>query len=208
MQGFLCYCIFARVFGPDLLKVLARWHKPFCALLVHLGLHINFPSLYFVSLSTCTFRTMLGCNRHVSIFAFWQMSWDTADSLLQRQPVTVCQIMSFLGKVTFCDNGHAQHNWLYHVIQSDMLNVFPFSSFISFTSLLILFQQTYLPFFSVKAICHEEDWFQIGTFFLTYWSMSVLLHLRKFPISGSLGVECFQPSFRWDMCVLLQHWFV
>ena len=46
-----------------------------------------------------------------------------AVSLLQNQHVTVCRVMSFLGKVNFCTNGHSQLWQLHHVIQSDMLTV-------------------------------------------------------------------------------------
>ena len=45
-------------------------------------------------------------------------------SLLQTQPVTVCQVMYFLGKTTFCANGHSYLWGLCHVIQSDMLTVY------------------------------------------------------------------------------------
>ena len=40
--------------------------------------------------------------------------------LLQRQPVTFHQVMSFWSKTTFCANGHAQLCQLCH---SDVLNV-------------------------------------------------------------------------------------
>ena len=46
-----------------------------------------------------------------------------AHPLLQMQPVTVHQVISSLGKTTFCANGHAQLCQLCHVIQSDMLDV-------------------------------------------------------------------------------------
>ena len=44
-------------------------------------------------------------------------------SLLQTQPVTVCQVMSFLGKANFCANGHSQLWRLSCVTQSDMLTL-------------------------------------------------------------------------------------
>ena len=50
--------------------------------------------------------------------------WQLATSLLQTQSVTVHQIMSFLGKTSFCASGNAQLHHLCHVIQSDMLNVY------------------------------------------------------------------------------------
>ena len=43
-----------------------------------------------------------------------------ANALLQRQPITVQQVMAFL--TTSCASGHAQHCWLCHDIQSDILN--------------------------------------------------------------------------------------
>ena len=45
-------------------------------------------------------------------------------SLLQSQHVTVCRVLSFLGKANFCTNGHCQLWHLCHVIQSDMLHVY------------------------------------------------------------------------------------
>ena len=45
-------------------------------------------------------------------------------SLLQTQLVTVHWVMSFLGKASFCANGHSQLQRLCHVIQSDMLTVY------------------------------------------------------------------------------------
>ena len=45
--------------------------------------------------------------------------------LLHTQPITVCQIMSFLGKANFCANWHFQLQRFCHVIQSDMLTVYP-----------------------------------------------------------------------------------
>ena len=45
-------------------------------------------------------------------------------SLLHTPHVTVCKVMSFLGKANFCTNGHSQLWRLCHVIQSDMLSVY------------------------------------------------------------------------------------
>ena len=98
-----------------------------CSLLVHLGLHINF------SKSDCHFT---------QTFCFLGLCWDTvhmsvllppdkladiqqlALSLLYAQPVTVCQVMSFLGMANFCANGHSQLWRLCCVIQSDMLTLY------------------------------------------------------------------------------------
>ena len=53
-----------------------------------------------------------------------------AHSLLHRQPVTVCQIMSFLGMPKFCTDGHSQLSQLCCAIQSVMLNVYHFPAFV------------------------------------------------------------------------------
>ena len=73
-------------------------------------------------------------------FCFLGLCWDTvcmsvslppdklADiqqltlSLLQNQHITVCHVMSFLGKANFCTNVHSQLWRLCQVIQSDMLS--------------------------------------------------------------------------------------
>ena len=44
--------------------------------------------------------------------------------LLHTPHVTVCKVMSFLGKTNFCTNGHSQLQHLCRVIQSDMLSVY------------------------------------------------------------------------------------
>ena len=45
-------------------------------------------------------------------------------SLLQTQHVTVCWVMSILGKANFCTNCHSKLWCLCHVIQRDMLHVY------------------------------------------------------------------------------------
>ena len=75
-------------------------------------------------------------------FTFLGLCWDTvcmsvslppdkladiqqlAFSLLQTTHLTVCRVMSFLGKANFCTNGHSQLCHLCHVIQHDMLHVY------------------------------------------------------------------------------------
>ena len=57
-----------------------------------------------------------------------------AHALLQRQPVTIHQVMSFVGRTTFCANGPVQICQLCCVMQSEMLNVYhsPTHLFLSF----------------------------------------------------------------------------
>ena len=75
-------------------------------------------------------------------FTFLGLCWDTVSmsvsllpdkladiqqlalSLLCTPHVTVHKVMSFLGKVNFCTNGHSQLQCLCCVIQSDMLSVY------------------------------------------------------------------------------------
>ena len=45
-------------------------------------------------------------------------------SLLWTPHVTVCRVMSFLGKANLCTNGHSQLCCLCHFIQYDMLSVY------------------------------------------------------------------------------------
>ena len=101
-----------------------RAQTSFCSLLV--CLELKFPSLNPVS------------NRNFLIGLCWHTldmsislpsdklteTNQLAHTLLQRQPITVHQVMSFLGKSTLCANGHAQHCQLCCVIQSAMLNVY------------------------------------------------------------------------------------
>ena len=94
-----------------------------CSLLVNLGLHINF------------FKSDLHLTQ---TFCFLGLCWDTvhmsvslppdkladiqqlALSLLHTHHVTVCRVMSVLGKANFCSNGHSQLWHLCCVIQSEM----------------------------------------------------------------------------------------
>ena len=115
-----------------LVLVCSKWagkkaHLFLCSLLVCLGLHINFSKS-----DLCLSQS----------FTFWALCWDTvhmsvslppdkladiqqlALSLLQTPHVTVCKVISFLGKANFCTNGHSQLQCLCHVIQSDMLSVY------------------------------------------------------------------------------------
>ena len=132
---FLCHCKAWHIviYLDDILVLVCskqagkRAHLFLCCLLVHLGLHINFSK----------------SDLHLSqSFTFLGLCWDTvcmlvsvppdkladiqqlALSLLRTPHVTVCKVMSFLGKANFCTNGHSQLQHLCHVIQSDMLSVY------------------------------------------------------------------------------------
>ena len=98
-----------------------------CSLLVHLGLYINFS------------KSDLCLNQ---IFCFLGLCLDTVNmlvslppdkltdmqqlalSLLQTHPVTVCWVMTFLGKANFCAICHPHLQRKCHVILSDMLTVY------------------------------------------------------------------------------------
>ena len=66
-------------------------------------------------------------------------------SMLWTLHVTVCKVMSFLGKANFCTNGHSQLHRLCCVIQSDMLSVYH-SSMQLFSCVL----------FSLSSLCQLE----------------------------------------------------
>ena len=164
---FLCHCkgFHIVIYLDDILVLVhskqagKRAHSFLCSLLVHLGLHINF------------FKSDLHLTQ---TFCFMGLCWDTvhmsvslppdkvADiqqltlSLVQPQPVTVCRVMSFLGKANFSANGHSQLWRLCCVIQSDMLSIYH--------SPTHLFSPVY---FSFSALCQLEQ----------------LSHLQQSPVS-------------------------
>ena len=104
-----------------------RAHLFLCSLLVQLGLHINFAtsdlclSLTFTFLGLCWDTVCMSVSLPPDKLADIQ---QLALSLLQTTHVTVCRVMSFLGKANFCTNGHSQLHCLCHVIQSDLLSVY------------------------------------------------------------------------------------
>ena len=93
-----------------------------CSFLVHLGLHINFSKSDLCLSQTFTFLGLCWDTVHMSVslppntLAHIQ---QLALSLLQTPHVTVCKVMSFLGKANFVPM--ATPNC---VIQSDMLSVY------------------------------------------------------------------------------------
>ena len=121
-------CVLLFTLDDILVLLCSKWaHLFLCSLLVRLGLHINFSKL----------------DLHLSqSFTFLGLCWDTvcmsvslppgkladiqqlALSLLHTPHVTVCKVMSFLGKANFCTTGHSQLWHLCSVIQSDMLSVY------------------------------------------------------------------------------------
>ena len=97
------------------------------SLLVHLGLHINFFKSDHHLSQTFTFLGLCWDTPHMSVSLPPDKLVDIqqlALSLLETTHVTVCKVMSFLGKANFCTNGHSQLHCLCCVIQSDMLSVY------------------------------------------------------------------------------------
>ena len=110
------------------LSMLERELKPFCAVYWFvLDYILIFPSLNFVSYSNFLFGGEWVwdiLDMPVSLLSENLLKIQKlAHAFLQRQPVALHQCMSFLGKATFCVNGHAQLCQLCHVIQSDILNI-------------------------------------------------------------------------------------
>ena len=104
-----------------------REHLFLCSLLVHLGLHIIFSKSDLHLSQTFYFLGLCWDTVHMSVSLPPDKLADIqqlALSFLQTPDVTVCWVMSFLGKANFCTNGHSQLWHLYCVIQSDMLHVY------------------------------------------------------------------------------------
>ena len=132
---FLCHCngLHIVIYLDDILvlvhsKWAGKWACLFlCSLLVHLGLHINFSKLdlhlsqSFTLLGLCWDTVCMSVSLPPDKLADIQ---QLALSLLHTPHVTVCKVMSFLGKANFCTNGHSQLQHLCRVIQSDMLSVY------------------------------------------------------------------------------------
>ena len=132
---FLCHCkgLHILIYLDDILvlvcsKWAGKWACLFlCSLLVHLGLHINFSKSDLCLSQSFTFWGL--CQDIVCMWVSLPPDkladiQQLALSLLQTPYVTVCKVMSFLGKTNFCTNGHSQLQYLCHVIQSDMLRVY------------------------------------------------------------------------------------
>ena len=118
-----------------------RAHSFLCSLLVHLGLHINFSKSALCLTQTFYFLGVCWDTVHMSISLPSDKLADIqqlALSLLQTQPVSVCQVMSFWGKANFCANGHYWLQRLCCVIQSDMLTVYHPHLFVFSCSLFLL----------------------------------------------------------------------
>ena len=132
---FLCHCkgLCIVIYFSDILVLVCskqagkRACSFLCSLSVSLGLHIKFSKsdLYltqtFCLLRLCWNTVHMLVSLPPDKLAYIQ---QLSLSLLQTQPVTVHQMMSFLGKAYFCANGHSQLQRLCHVIQSDKLTVY------------------------------------------------------------------------------------
>ena len=85
-----------------------RAHSFLCLLLVCLVLHINFSTSDLCLTQTFCFLGLCLDNVHMSVSLPPDKLGDIQQlflSLLQTQPVAVCQVMSFLGMAIFCANG-------------------------------------------------------------------------------------------------------
>ena len=110
-----------------------------CSLLVRLGLHINFSKSNLCLTQTFGFLGLCWDTVHMSVSSLTDKLADIqqlAHSLLQSPHVTVCRVMSFLGKANFCTSGHSQLWCLCLVIQSDIFSILP-TLYINWNSCLI-----------------------------------------------------------------------
>ena len=104
-----------------------RAHLFLCSLLVQFELHINFSKSDLCLIQTFCFLGLCWDTVHMSVSLPPDNLTDIqqlALSLLQTQFVTICRVMSILGKANFCTNGHSQLWRLCCAIQSDMLTVY------------------------------------------------------------------------------------
>ena len=76
-----------------------------CSLLVQLGFQINFSKSALLILKLFWDTVHMSVSLHPDKLADIQ---QLALSLLENQYLTVCRVMSFLGKANFCTNGHSQ----------------------------------------------------------------------------------------------------
>ena len=104
-----------------------RAHSFLCSLLVRLGLHIKFYKSELCLTQSFCFLGLCWDTVYISVSLLPDKLADIqqiALSLLQSQHVTVCRVISFLGKANFCANGYSQLWHLCCVIQNNMLHVY------------------------------------------------------------------------------------
>ena len=132
---FLCHCkgLYIVIYLDDILVLVCSRQAGkraclfLCSLLVHLDLHMNFSKSDLYLSQTFFFLGLCWDTVHMSVSLPPDKLADIqqlALSLLQTPHVTVPRVMSFLGKASFCTNGHSQLQHLCHVIQSNMLCVY------------------------------------------------------------------------------------
>ena len=117
--SFLCHCKGFHIviyLGDILILVSSKWsckraHSFLCSLLVCLGLHINFSKSDLCLTQTFCFIGLCWDTGHMSLSLPPDKLPDVqqlALSLLQTQSVTVCWVMSFLGKANLSASGQSQ----------------------------------------------------------------------------------------------------
>ena len=174
-----------------------RGHNLFCVL-SFLGLDINLSkSELSLTQQVCFLRLFgiqwmcLSLPSHKPLQIQQLSHW-----LLQIQPVTVCQVVSFLGKTNFCASGDAQLCLFCSVIQCDMFNVYHspahlFCSFCIFFPVLHqlqrLSQSQQSGFLAVSTswcgYCCKCYFWSLGIIFslvwvtfILYWTWSTSMH--------------------------------
>ena len=144
------------------------------SLLVHLGLHIKFSKLDLCLSQSFTFLGLCWDTVHMSVSLPSDKLADIqqlALLLLHTPHVTVCKVMSFLGKANFCTNGHSQLQHLCHVIRSDMLSVYH--------SPTQLFSHVHFSLSSLHQLEQLSNYNKVlfhCTFHFLMWSLLLMLH--------------------------------
>ena len=112
-------------------------------------------------------------------------------AMLLRPAGVVPQVMFFLGKTTFCANGHAQLQWLCHFLLSKMLSVY--HSLSHFFLLTFLFQ--YSVSFRESLTCSRVQYLCNFSFLHVVVTTDVILHHLAFYFQGTgLLRSCVVPG--------------
>ena len=129
-------CIYVDIF---LLKNAGKRICFFCSSFVHLGLHINLSQSELHLAQHCCFLGLFSDTMDMSVFLKADKILEIpqlALSLMQMQPVTVCEVMSFLGMTNFNVSGHQQLYHLCHVRAACLLFIIHFLTYFVLDTIL------------------------------------------------------------------------